>query len=102
MGGTRSGLGLELTAARLQSPHTAPPAARASGAGVAGLRLSLGTGLNEAPGRPSEVRLIPSRVVHVLENLPHQLLQVFAGSLLLLQRLLHLLVVLRVKQTAGG
>ena len=27
VGGTRSGLGLELTAARLQSPHTAPPAA---------------------------------------------------------------------------
>ena len=29
---------------------------------------------------------------HILENLPHQLLQVFAGSLLLLQGLLHLVL----------
>lgn len=42
-------------------------------AGVAGLQLSLITGLNEAPARPSEIHLIPSRVVQVLENLLHQL-----------------------------
>lgn len=77
------------------------PAALSVTGGVSGLWLSLITGLDESPGRLSEVRLIPSRVVHVLEHLPHQLLQVFAGSLLLLQRLLHLLVVLREKQTAG-
>ena len=48
-----------------------------SRAGVTGLWLSLITCLDESPGCTSEVRLIPSRVIHVLENLPHQLLQIF-------------------------
>lgn len=50
--------------------------------------------LAEEELRSSQVGFVPGGVVHVLENFPHQLLQVFAGSLLLFQRLLHLFVVL--------
>lgn len=50
-------------------------------------------------GHSLEVGLVPGRVVHVLENFPHQLFQVFAGSLFFLQRFLHLLVILSTKQT---
>lgn len=46
----------------------------------------------------SEVSFVPGRVVHVLQDSPHNPLQLFPRPLLLLQRPLHPLVVLEEKQ----